>query len=106
MGLLEKAEKIQTEDKADVSPAPVTASVVEPEPVKVAKKSRRERREKKPKKTRPVKEKKIRAPKTLPVGFENATKLQKRTRRIVDFAVSYGWSIPTNWTSTCITKYF
>ena len=94
MGLLEKAEKIQTEDKVDANPTPVVASVVEPEPVKVTKKSRRERREKKPKKTRPVKEKKIRAPKTLPVGFENATNLQKRTRRFVDFAVSYGWSIP------------
>jgi len=94
MGLLEKAGKIQTEDKVDVAPAPVVASVAEPEPVKVAKKSRRERREKKPKKTRPIKEKKIRTPKTLPDGFESATNLQKRTRRFVDFAVSYGWSIP------------
>jgi len=94
MGLLEKAEKIQTEDKVDVTPAPVVESVAEPEPVKVAKKSRRERREKKPKKTRPIKEKKIRTPKTLPDGFESATNLQKRTRRFVDFAVSYGWSIP------------
>ena len=94
MGLLEKAEKIQTEDKVDVTPAPVVASVAEPEPVKVAKKSRRERRERKPKKTRPIKEKKIRTPKTLPDGFESATNLQKRTRRFVDFAVSYGWSIP------------
>lgn len=94
MGLLEKAEKIQTEDKVDVTPAPVVAAVAEPEPVKVAKKSRRERREKKPKKTRPIKEKKIRTPKTLPDGFESATNLQKRTRRFVDFAVSYGWSIP------------
>ena len=94
MGLLEKAEKIQTEDKVDVTPAPVVASVAEPEPVKVAKKSRRERREKKPKKTRPIKEKKIRTPKTLPDGFESATNLQKITRRFVDFAVSYGWSIP------------
>ena len=94
MGLLEKAEKIQTEDKVDVIPTPVVASVVEPEPVKVAKKSRRERRERKPKKSRPVKEKKIRTPKTLPDGFESATNLQKRTRRFVDFAVSYGWSIP------------
>ena len=94
MGLLEKAEKIQTEDKVDVTPAPVVASVAEPQPVKVAKKSRRERRERKPKKTRPIKEKKIRTPKTLPDGFESATNLQKRTRRFVDFAVSYGWSIP------------
>ncbi len=94
MGLLEKAEKIQTKDKVDVTPAPVVASVAEPEPVKVVKKSRREKREKKPKKTRTIKEKKIRTPKTLPDGFESATNLQKRTRRFVDFAVSYGWSIP------------
>ena len=46
MGLLEKAEKIQTEDKVDANPTPVVASVVEPEPVKVTKKSRRERRRK------------------------------------------------------------
>ena len=38
MGLLEKAEKIQTEDKVDANPTPVVASVVEPEPVKVTKK--------------------------------------------------------------------
>ena len=31
MGLLEKAEKIQTEDKVDVTPAPVVAAVAEPE---------------------------------------------------------------------------
>lgn len=94
MGLLEKAEKIQTEDKVDVSPNPVVASVADPEPVKVTKKGRREKRERKPKKSRPVKEKKIKTEKILPVGFENSTNLQKRTRRFVDFAVSYGWSIP------------
>ena len=94
MGLLEKAEKIQTDEKVIETPAPVTASVVEPKPVKASKKSRRERKAEKPKKTRPVKEKKIRVAKTIPVGFEAATNLQKRTRRFVDFTVSYGWAVP------------
>ena len=94
MGLLEKAEKIQTDEKVIETPAPVTASVVEPKPVKASKKSRRERKAEKPKKTRPVKEKKIRVAKNIPVGFEAATNLQKRTRRFVDFTVSYGWAVP------------
>ena len=50
MGLLEKAEKIQTEDKVDVTPAPVVASVAEPQPVKVAKKVEERGERKNPKK--------------------------------------------------------
>jgi hypothetical protein len=94
MGLLEKAGKIQTDEIIVETPAPVVAAVEEPDQTKVIKKGKRNRKDKKIKKSRPVKEKKIRAPKTLPDEFENATNLQKRTRRFVDFAVSYGWSIP------------
>ncbi|MAV60033.1 MAG: hypothetical protein CND89_02700 [Marine Group II euryarchaeote MED-G38] len=94
MGLLEKAGKIQTEDKISEEPSPVVASIIEPEPVKPAKKSRREKKAKTPKKVRPARVKKERIEKIFPTGFEKASKLQKRTRRLVDFIVSYGWSIP------------
>jgi len=94
MGLLEKAEKIQTDEKVIETPTPVVASVVEPEPVKVNKKSRRERKSKATKKPRPARERKLKVEKIFPSGFEKASILQKRTRRLVDFIVSYGWSIP------------
>ena len=94
MGLLEKAGKIQSEENTLETSTTVVASVVEPEPVKATKKSRREKKAKTPKKTRPVREKKAKVAKIFPTGFEKASNLQKRTRRFVDFIVSYGWSIP------------
>jgi len=44
-----------------------------------------------------VREKKVNKPrvkKEIPEGFEVATRGQKAIRRVVDFAVSYGWSVP------------
>ena len=93
MGLLEKASNIEAEEKPPETKVvkPKKEAVKEP-PVKKNKKAA-----KKPKKVKPPKEKKPRAPrvkKELPEGFELATTGQKVTRRIFDFAISYGWTIP------------
>ena len=92
MGLLEKASNIQTEEgpKTLVLKTPKPDS--EPDPIKEPKKTL-----KKEKKARRTKRKKAKAPreqKTLPDGFEVATTGQRITRRVCDFAVSYGWSVP------------
>ncbi len=92
MGLLEKAGTISPEDeKPKTKVVGKPEPVAEPEPVKKAKK------EMKPKRERVKRERKPRSPRvkrTLPDGFELATRGQRLTRRIVDFLVSYGWSIP------------
>ena len=96
MGLLEKADKIKTEDtpadpqpQKPVEPEPV-AVPKEPEPAK--KKPRRRRREKKERK--PREPRKPRPAKVLPDDFETASRGQQMIRRLSDFAVSWGWSVP------------
>ena len=92
MGLLEKAGTISSEEEVPKTKVLTTPDPVpEPEPVKKAKKV------KKPKRERVKRERKKRTPRvqrTLPDGFEMATRGQKIIRRLVDFLVSYGWSIP------------
>jgi len=93
MGLLEKASNIEAEEK------PPKTKVVKPkkEAVKEPPAAKPKKAAKKPKKVKPKKEKKPRAPrvkKEIPEGFEPATTGQKVTRRIFDFAVSYGWTLP------------
>ena len=95
MGLLEKASNIQNEESAPPTklieqskPTQIQEVVKEPvEKVKPTKKT-------KAKKTRAKKEKKTRVKKVIPEGFESATTGQKLTRKLVDFIVSYGWSVP------------
>lgn len=92
MGLLEKAGTISTEEEK-----PKTKVVAKTEPTPEPAPVQKPKKEKKARRTREKKEKKPRAPrvkKELPDGFEMATRGQKLTRRIVDFLVSYGWSIP------------
>ncbi|MCP2507801.1 MAG: hypothetical protein NLN64_05875 [Candidatus Thalassarchaeaceae archaeon] len=110
MGLLEKAGKIQTNEKTNEEPIPVVMeAVVEPKPI-AAKKANRKKQEKAPKKVRTPKVKRIRVSKELPEGFENATRGQKVTRRFVDFAVSYGWAVPiigiNAWGGSSDSTYF
>ncbi|MBT3642267.1 MAG: hypothetical protein HOD35_01190 [Euryarchaeota archaeon] len=94
MGLLEKAGKIQTNEKTNEDPIPVVMeAVVEAKPI-ATKKASRKKKEKAPKKVRTPKVKRTRVSKDLPEGFEIATRGQKVTRRFVDFAISYGWSVP------------
>ena len=93
MGLLEKAEKIQSEDEEEQTPAdepPKTVMIQEPEPVqkkaKKAKKSR-PRRERKAKK---AKSKKETIPKIIPDGFEPAGRTRGLFRYLVDFTINFG----------------
>ena len=92
MGLLEKASNIQTEEEPKTVVLKTPKPVPEPKPIKEPKTT-----SKKAKKARRSKRKKIKAPReqrTLPDGFEVATTGQRITRRVCDFAVSYGWSVP------------
>ena len=95
MGLLEKAEKIQSEDEEHPSAEepPKTVIVQEPEPVqkkaKKAKKtrSRRGRKEKKAKKERVAK--------VIPEGFEPAARVRSSFRYLVDTIANWGIMIIT-----------
>ena len=96
MGLLEKAEKIQSEDEEEQAPAdepPKTVTIQEPEPVqkkaKKAKKtrSRRGRKEKKAKKERVAK--------VIPEGFEPAARVRSSFRYLVDTIANWGIMIIT-----------
>ena len=92
MGLLEKASNIQTEEEPKTVVLKTPKPVSEPDPIKEPKKT-----SKKERKARRTKRKKAKAPReqrTLPDGFELATTGQRITRRVCDFAVSYGWSVP------------
>mgnify|MGYP001157216026 FL=1 len=99
MGLLEKAGNVEVESKPPetkvVNPAKAVAKA---KPAKAAKpKPAKAKAPAKAKKSKPVKEKKPRAPrvkKELPDGFERATTGQKFVRRLFDFIISYGWTIP------------
>ena len=89
MGLLEKAEKIQT-DTPDNEPAKVVPEPVsQPEPAapepKKEKKSRRSGRKKKTKKA-----KKERVPRVMPDGFEPAGTVRASGRYLVDTTANWG----------------
>ena len=69
MGLLEKAEKIQSDEgESDIEP-PATVIASEPEPVQKAEKPAKKKRSRK---KRTKKAKKERTPKVIPDGFEPA----------------------------------
>ena len=94
MGLLEKAEKIQSEEEqVPTTESPKTVIVQEPEPVqKKAKKTkksrpRRERKEKKAKKERVVR--------VIPEGFELAPRVRTSFRYLVDTTANWGILIIT-----------
>ena len=87
MGLLEKAEKIQSDDEElqEESPAPVIVS--EPEPVQKAEKPVKKKRSRK-KRTKKAKKEKV--PKVIPDGFEPAGRTRGGLRYLVDFIVNFG----------------
>ncbi len=95
MGLLEKAEKIQTDApeptpaKVEAVPEPEPVANVEPEPKK-AKKSRRLGKSKKAKKA-----KKERVPRVIPDGFEPAGTVRASGRYLVDTTANWGVMILT-----------
>ena len=104
MGLLEKAGQISAEETSSesskktkpqapssqqISPTPVAAEAVpEKAPAKEKKSRRRSRKKREPR------EKKVRMPKVLPEGFEESSRSQRLIRRMSDFIVSYGWTVP------------
>ena len=89
MGLLEKAEKIQTDTPepapAKVEAVPEPAPVSKSEPAPKQKKSRKSR-----KKTKSKKAKKERVPKVLPDGYERAGRARSAARYLFDFVVNFG----------------
>ena len=92
MGLLEKAEKIQSDEDEETpsNEPPATVVVPDPEPAqkkdKPAKKTRtRRERTKKAKKS-----KKERVQKVMPEGFEPAGIMRAYSRYLVDFTVNFG----------------
>ena len=82
MGLLEKAEKIQSDEGESDKEPPATVIVSEPEPVQKAEKPAKKKRTKKAKKER--------TPKVIPDGFEPAGKTRGLFRYLVDFTVNFG----------------
>ena len=94
MGLLEKAEKIQTDTPDDDPAKAVPEPVAQPEPVapepKKEKKSRRRGRKKKAKKA-----KKERVPRVMPDGFEPAGTVRASGRYLVDTTANWGIMILT-----------
>ena len=102
MGLLEKADKIKTEEKDESIEESINEKIAEVPPENPPastedqknkpKKSRRERRsrKKRERKQRTPKAKKVREVKKLPEGYELASSGQKVIRRYSDLLTSYG----------------
>jgi len=107
MGLLEKADKMQSTDPSP-EPTPQPEPVVSPEPVPVAAKEKKTKKSRR--KSRSAKVKRDRVVKKIPDGFEEASNGQKAIRRLSDFMVSWGWSIPivgmNAWGTTPDMTYF
>ena len=89
MGLLEKAEKIQSDEDDSNKEPPATVIVSEPEPVQKTEKPAK-KKSKKSKKKRTKKAKKEKVPKVIPDGFEPAGRTRGLFRYIVDFVVNFG----------------
>ena len=89
MGLLEKAEKIHSdeEDVQDQEEPPAPAIVSEPQSVQ---KDEKPAKKKRSRKKRTKKAKKERVPKVIPDGFEPAARVRTSFRYIVDTTVNWG----------------
>jgi len=88
MGLLQKAEKIQSDDdQAPAEEAPAAVIVSEPEPVHNDEKPVKKKRSRK---KRSKKVKKERVPKLIPDGFDPAGRTRGLFRYLVDFVVNFG----------------
>ena len=87
MGLLEKAEKIQSDDEELQDESPATVIVSEPEPVQKAEKPVKMKRSRR-KRTKKAKKEKV--AKVIPDGFEPAGRTRGGLRYLVDFIVNFG----------------
>ena len=92
MGLLEKAEKIQSDEDEEIpsDKSPATAVVAEPEPVQKKEKPAKKTRSRRERTKKPKKGKKERVPKVIPDGFEPTARVRTSFRYIVDTTVNWG----------------
>ena len=97
MGLLEKAEKIQSDEDDQVPTAgpPETEMVPEPEPEPVQKKEKKSKKTRRRKEKKAKKAKKERVAKVIPEGFELAARVRASFRYLVDTAANWGILIIT-----------
>ena len=96
MGLLEKAEKIQSEEEEEQAPTAEPAKTVivqEPEPVQ--KKTKKAKKARPPRGRKEKKTKKERVAKVIPEGFEPAARVRTSFRYLVDTTVNWGILIIT-----------
>jgi hypothetical protein len=94
MGLLEKAEKIQSEEEQAPTAEPAkTVIVQEPEPVQ--KKTKKAKKTRPPRGRKEKKTKKERVAKVIPEGFEPAARVRTSFRYLVDTTVNWGILIIT-----------
>jgi len=89
MGLLEKAEKIQSDEDNQVPTValPETVIVPEPEPVQKKERSAKKTRSRKKKTSKIKKEREV---KVIPDGFEPAGRTRGLFRYLVDFTINFG----------------
>ncbi len=87
MGLLEKAEKIQSDEDESEKDPPTPEIVSDPEPVHKAEKPSKKKRSRK---KRTKKAKKERVPRVIPDGFEPAARVRTSFRYIADTTVNWG----------------
>jgi len=97
MGLLEKAEKIQSDEDDEVpsEESPATVVVPEPEPVQKKEKPAKKTRSRRERTKKTKKGKKERVPKVIPDGFEPVAKVRSSFRYLVDTIANWGILIIT-----------
>ena len=90
MGLLEKAEKIQSDEDEEVPSDETPTTVVVPEPVQKKEKPAKKSRSRRERRKKEKKGKKERVPKVIPDGFEPTARVRTSFRYIVDTTVNWG----------------
>ena len=95
--MLEKAEKIQSDEdeQAPSDESPATVVVPEPEPVQKKEKPAKKSRSRRDRTKKSKKAKKERVPKVIPDGFERAPRVRTSFRYIVDTIANWGILILT-----------
>jgi hypothetical protein len=97
MGLLEKAEKIQSDEdeEAPSNEPPATVVVPDPEPAQKKDKATKKTRSRRERTKKAKKGKKERVPKVIPEGFDPAAQVRSSFRYLVDTIANWGILIIT-----------
>ena len=92
MGLLEKAEKIQSDEDEEVpsNEPPATVVVPDPEPAQKKDKPAKKTRTRRERTKKASKGKKERVPKVIPEGFDPAAQVRSSFRYLVDTIANWG----------------